>query len=336
MSWQQSVSLPQATGTKIDSGCKHILTCRVDSERLRICAKDDIGENPKYKMQQWDLALNTTQKSWKESGIVRKDDAYALVITNFSDLPDTAQKLIKYVYHNACSLYERDQFITYFNNTANPVAGATRVRVVPPGDIREPFFEWKHNAIQILQTDLAKICDCGALGVALTEASATGLKSDTAGSVLVGGMITVVNGDFSVQTGDKLQFYWPFERDCFDSDGFRKLPSACRLTDPDDYHSLVEFENTDPGGNQTMHNMDGAWEADKAGIERRNFATRGREFTRKNTLLGLQGRITPMIKPYREDGRYPRWADYMRVFAHANHSAGPGQQLDIRLGNQSN
>jgi hypothetical protein len=335
MSWQQSVSLPQATGTKIDSGCKHILTCRVDSERLRICSKDDIGENPKYKMQQWDLALNTTQKSWRDGSIVRKDDAYALVITNYSDLPQTAQDLIKYVYHNACSLYERDQMVAYFNNPFQPAAG-TRVRVVQPANGLNEFFKFTNGMIDIDSKDLSKICDCGALGVALTEASASGLKSDTAGSVLVGGMITVVNGDFTVQTGDKLQFYWPFERDCFDSEGFRKLPSTCTLVNPDAFDSIVRFENTDPGKNQTMNAIDGAWEADLAGIARRDFSMRGRDAPNRNAKHHLQNRITPLIKPYREDGRYPRWADYLRIFARANHSAGPGQQLDIRLGNQSN
>ncbi len=39
---------------------------------------------------------------------------------------------------------------------------------------------------------------------------------------MIGGLRTVMNGDWEVRAGDQLQWYWTFERECFRKDGTRK------------------------------------------------------------------------------------------------------------------
>jgi hypothetical protein len=53
-------------------------------------------------------------------------------------------------------------------------------------------------------------------GVALGQAWASYLTGDTVASVLVGGMVTVQNGHFTMHTGDLVQWYFDFEQQEFD------------------------------------------------------------------------------------------------------------------------
>jgi hypothetical protein len=41
------------------------------------------------------------------------------------------------------------------------------------------------------------------------------MSGDTVASVLVGGMMTVLNGHFTMHTGDEVQWYFDFEADMF-------------------------------------------------------------------------------------------------------------------------
>jgi hypothetical protein len=54
-------------------------------------------------------------------------------------------------------------------------------------------------------------------GVALGQAWASYLSGDTVASVLVGGMMTVLNGHFAMHTGNEVQWYFDFEKDAFES-----------------------------------------------------------------------------------------------------------------------
>ena len=52
-------------------------------------------------------------------------------------------------------------------------------------------------------------------GVALGTAYASPLTGDTVASVLVGGVVTVMNGAFPMHTGDQVQWYFDFEENNF-------------------------------------------------------------------------------------------------------------------------
>jgi hypothetical protein len=60
------------------------------------------------------------------------------------------------------------------------------------------------------------------VGFANTLGYAHANSGDTMTSVMIGGLRTVMNGDFEVFPGDLVQFYWSFERDDFEPDGRRK------------------------------------------------------------------------------------------------------------------
>ena len=113
-SWySDTVSLGSATGTKIDSGCKHIVTCRVDTSTLQeLCAvATDLATNHnKYSLKQGDIVLATCN-TWCDTDITLREDAYPLVISNLGDMKELSQKVMKFVYPNASSVYDRDQML---------------------------------------------------------------------------------------------------------------------------------------------------------------------------------------------------------------------------------
>jgi hypothetical protein len=60
------------------------------------------------------------------------------------------------------------------------------------------------------------------VGVSLGLAYAHQCSGDTVASVMVGGLKTVLNGEFQVHTNDLLMFYWDDEYGFFEEDGSRK------------------------------------------------------------------------------------------------------------------
>lgn len=318
-SWySDTVSLGSATGTKIDSGCKHIVTCRVDTSTLQeLCAvATDLATNHnKYSLKQGDIVL-ATGNTWCDTDITRREDAYPLVISNLGDMKELSQKVMKFVYHNASSVYDRDQMLKAFRGDAR-----SRVRF-DQGDYFQVNADGSVKNPHEYRNALKQIRDCLGMGVALTEAPAIGTKGDTAASVMIGGMITVTNGAFKMRTGDLVQVYWEFERDCFYKDGKRKGMAAARLEDQTDIDSNVIFTNTD------MQAIGEEWDNTNDEKARRDFALRG-------TAPYRQRRIIALVKPYIEDEEQPRLYDRLRVIGRANHDAGPGQAVDVKLSTQS-
>ena len=328
------VSLGSATGTNIESGCKHILTCRLDTEKMRVLSDDsrDLGKNPKYNMNQGDMVL-TSGAQWGKGSVLRREDAYPLVLTNLGDLKQEGKNLIKFLYHNVSSVYERKQFIDAFNGDP---ASVVRLKHVDGGD---DFIKQKDGMPQIHETLMNQLCDCTSFGVALTVAYATGTKGDTAGSVMIGGMVTVTNGDFPVKTGDIIQFYWDFERDCFDKYGYRKVMNAAvhvpgdptKPTDPGQFH----FDNQNPSKNADtdapLTGPNEPWSISDGDQAKKVFNTRGNDIRYRDR----QPRITAFVKPYKEDEKCERLYDKIRIIGRANNDCTPGHKVDIILGRQS-
>ena len=97
--------------------------------------------------------------------------------------------------------------------------------------------------------------------------------------------------------------------------------AAARLQDQTDLNSNVYFRNTDMQAVEEWDNNDD----EKA---RRDFALRG-------TAPFRQRRIIALVKPYMEDEEQPRLYNRLRVIGRANHDAGPGQFVDVKLSTQS-
>lgn len=175
------------------------------------------------------------------------------------------------------------------------------------------------------------------MGVALGTAWASPMTGDTVGSVMIGGLRTILNGDFQVSTGDLLMFYWPDERCLFEDDGSRKKRQVlCNDTALGtlDWGKVFGFIKEDKlENNMCSMNPTGA---DRL---RKNYYGMGNgNYDGKN-----QGKIhVALIKPYitsrHLDARYnPEHfpCDKARIFGRAISNARPWEPCDVMISKQS-
>lgn len=136
--------------------------------------------------------------------------AYPRVISNLGALGDTeetkvAQTMIRFMNHYARNIQEREKIIQFFRDD----------KYVKPGgmirDDQEAFKPVKRagHADSIGTTPfMGLMYDYFATGFANTLGWAHANSGDTMTSVMIGGLRTVLNGDFEIFAGDVLQFYW--------------------------------------------------------------------------------------------------------------------------------
>ena len=220
-------SLAQATSTHLDTACKHIQQCRVSQDHMIKFVKpgldsDDLIRNKyRYCVHKDELVLGIG-KCWAPDAQSKRfqNNAYPRVVSNLGGLVERdgdqagdAEKLIKVMYHNATSIPERDWILQRFRegnaaDFARPGAGAADVNFQPD------LVDAQHMRFRQV---IPNIHDFVTVGYANTLGWAHAHCGDTMTSVLIGGLRTVMNGDFEVHTGDMIQWYWPFELACFES-----------------------------------------------------------------------------------------------------------------------
>lgn len=218
MSWNDLPGLGTATGTRVDSAAKHIMACKVDYDLLSAMLDDDKdpinalhNEKMKYCMHKDEIVLNTTSSD--PCGVVK---AYPMVVTTLGDVLPFVKTRIKKVYscNNATDFFkeqERNKNVSFIDDDSTTYAAL------------------KDQVQKKANHQLQKLPDFRCQGVALGQAWASYLSGDSVASVLVGGMFTVMNGHFTMHTGDLVQWYFDFEKDLFDnsnksSHGSRYLP----------------------------------------------------------------------------------------------------------------
>ena len=145
-------------------------------------------------------------------------------------------------------------------------------------------------------------------------------SGDTMSSVMIGGLRTVMNGDFEVFAGDLIQWYWTFERGCFRNDGTRK--------------GIVRNDAVQDGGDPEFDYEARAQEAGKPLDAKRIFVDYQYGSTDSKNPAD-KSRNVARIKPYLADEDQPRIYDYLRVFATAISSAKPNEMVDIKISRQS-
>jgi hypothetical protein len=337
-------SLASATNTRVDSACKHHQQCRVSTDDMLSLTlpKNDALElqrnKYRYCIHKDELTLGVSRPWLIEDARKKVNNAYPRVISNLGMLDgmskdtETPRKMLMYMYHFAQTMRDKRHIINWFNNqdfyadVIHPVHGAMplpkELLFFPPSDtdpakLAEPTKKW-----------LPIMHDHVAMGYAQTLGWAHSLTGDTMTTVMIGGLRTVMNGDFEVFTGDVIQWYWPFELNCFQKDGKRR---------PVVLDSLYSNHN----GNLVPHNMDPQMDirADGAGpspwkLERDASAREG--YHKK--IYGQpknSDKVVPRIKPYWHDDVYPRMFDKLRVFAVAISCARPHEMCDIKICRQS-
>jgi hypothetical protein len=216
----QTPSLASATGTRLDSACKHIQQCRVSYDHM-LDFVDNAQELERKKMQYCvhkDEVVVGVGRPWAKTRAIRGVgvSAYPRVISNLGNITakqhEIPLKMLKYVYHFSTSLQKRSEIINQMN-----VTGPHTI----PDSGRTPYFSANGTKME-LQPHLSKMYDFYPVGISNTLGYAHPNSGDTMTSVMIGGLRTVMNGDFDIFAGDIVQWYWTFEAKCFHPDGRRK------------------------------------------------------------------------------------------------------------------
>ena len=148
---------------------------------------------------------------------------------------------------------------------------------------------------------------------------------------MIGGLRTVMNGDWEVQAGDKIQWYWSFERDCFrHDDGSRKS----YITYDQDGDVDQDFTGCDPSRDfgDAAHPPDTTTLKD---TKRQLFNDRQYGVKPGSCVPSSKSKAVARIKTYMHDPLCPRLYDRMRVLGRAIATARPGELLDIQISRQS-
>jgi len=247
--------------------------------------------------------------------------------------------------HFARSLPEKAAIIEWFRNAgehAPPrfIDPATN-RAHPSPDPKAVAFNHEDKARA--KNWLPLMADQISVGYANTLGWAHPNTGDTMVTVMIGGLRTVMNGDFEVFTGDLIQWYvvisflscsgltpvlryWPFEKDCFDARGARHKYVNTWDRRADDTLVPPNVEPTyDPDRGIAL-----ALKADRSTGEREAFYDRG-----FGMPAGSPPKMVPRIKPYVRDDDNPRIFDGYRVFATALSPARAHEPVDIKISRQS-
>jgi hypothetical protein len=329
-------SLGSATSSHLDSACKHIQQCRVSQDHMVQFTKaphdpEELVRNKyRYCVHKDELVLSVGKCWGRQNGTKRfQNNAYPRVVSNMGQLLDPAgddrsevEKIIKLMYHHVQSIPERDRFLTMMQE-------GTAANFVTEKETT-PYLKQEGDTM-LFKNQLPYIYDFGAVGYANTLGWAHSDSGDTMSSVMIGGLRTVTNGDFEVFCGDRLQWYWPFEVQCFTKDGRRKAIEM--HTGGEELAEIrakgIQWNNNlqkDPalsGGQGPRHPMSLDSRQRKDFEERQYGQRKGSE------------KAVPLIKPFKRDDDTPRLYDWYRVFAEAISSAGPREKLDIKIARQA-
>ena len=217
--------LASSTGTRVDSAAKHNLACKVDTDLLRSWTSDSTTQadeemrRNKYKfaMQKDELVMNTGMKISNSTAVTRtKTNAYPAVVTTMANCftnNDAAGDLIKTKLSEIYSMPTCEQFFTslallekIYNGKWSPSGGLAFSDKAYWNDIGEP------DAVK----QLKNMPFFRAQGYALGTAYASALTGDTVGTVIIGGVMTVLNGAFEMRAGQDVQWYFQFETENFE------------------------------------------------------------------------------------------------------------------------
>jgi hypothetical protein len=199
-------SLGSATHTRVDSAAKHIRQCKVNEWLMGVWLDKDAEtmhrQKNAYATMKDELVLNVNESLGKAC---RPSEAYPSVVSNFTSLALKTQTLLTtwYAHKTPPDFFEYQRKIqTKDASLADLILNNKQVDTIP-------FFR--------------------AQGYALGRAEGNMRSGDTVFSVMIGGQITVTNGNFPMRPGQMVQWYFEFEDAEFDKDGRRNRQLAGRV-----------------------------------------------------------------------------------------------------------
>jgi hypothetical protein len=284
-----------------------------------------------YCVHKDELAVGVS-RPWVKSAVrTLPTSAYPRIISNLGNIAsggdkdyEWCMKMMKYLYHFSTSLEKRQEIIDQMNNPTQhtiPSIGG----IGPRG-----FFNNEQNVNIDMRRFLKKLYDFYPVGFANTLGYAHPSSGDTMSSVMIGGLRTVMNGDFEVFAGDPIQWYWTFEVDCFNSNGKRKGIVN---------NAGVLVSNVDPSVDYSAPGVPAAPGAppilDPRVGQRRIHNDFQYGISPDSYTPAKKAMNVARIKPYMPDDAHPRLYDWVRVFAIAISSARPNEMVDIKISKQS-
>jgi hypothetical protein len=315
-------SLASATNTRLDSACKHIQQCRVSYDHM-LDFVHDAHELERKKMQYCvhkDEMVVGVGRPWKRSKALRAQSvsAYPRVISNLGDITDAKYdrelRMLKYVYHFTTSLQKRAEIIQQMENTGG--------HSIPLTLAQSGYLNDAAGTPLNLTQSLGKMYDFYSVGVSNTLGYAHPNSGDTMTSVMIGGLRTVMNGDFDIFAGDLVQWYWTFESNCFHTDGSRKKIADAAGTVASNADPEVDYQLAGPVAPALPHDPRRIYNDYQYGVGvGKSPADKCKHVAR--------------IKPYIRDDDQPRLYDWVRVFGVALSSARKNEMVDIKIGRQS-
>jgi hypothetical protein len=212
MSFGNLPSLGSATGSRVDSAAKHIMACKMDTKLLsnwrsvadRGTEAQSCLHNSKMKwcMHKDEIVLNTTKQNPLSGNSDSSVKAYPMVITTVGDMLKETRDFITEIYKSPSA----SEFAVQWKNRNDFITN-------------QPLLQGPDNQERkkIVKEQITTLPEFRCQGVALGQAWASYLSGDTVASVLVGGMVTIQNGAFSMHTGDLVQWYFDWEQGEFDN-----------------------------------------------------------------------------------------------------------------------
>jgi hypothetical protein len=265
------------------------------------------------------------------------NSAYPRVISNLGGLSDSADtyiaiNMIRFMNHYARTLRERRLIIDFFKKDNHVQArfknSASLGTWTNIDNVECQAFRSNRGKLGT-QAFLGMMYDYFATGYANTVGYAHPNTGDTMTSVMIGGLRTVMNGDFEIFAGDLVQFYWCFEKDDFMPDGRRKT-----------YFDIWDGDipqNVDPSITENYSRS--GIKRDSQGREtwemRADAQVRQAHYNLSYGQRPDRMKIVAKIKPYIPDEENPRINDWYRVFGVAIASARPNEMCDIKISRQS-
>lgn len=181
------------------------------------------------------------RNGWKKDEIFSgMNKAYPHVLTTYSGLTPAAQYYLLRLYNNAHNMEDVHNMV--YNQEL-------RHRYNMDNDTK-PLLPNEKQQIDTMPQFYFQ-------GVALGIAYAHQDSGDTVATVMIGGLRTVLNGHFTVNTGQPVQWYFEFEAAAFDSNGERLFQGNDALPEViEDGMSMLRSQETNVLSNLNLSTLD--------------------------------------------------------------------------------
>jgi hypothetical protein len=280
-------SLASATATAIDSAAKHNLQCRMFTELIQQWAAgedDSMNAAEIVKSCKMDFCMHKDEivlgvrDGYFDDCPLPKGRPYPLIFTTYSNMPRAARRFLKQLY--SCQTARQHDALIREKKAQNDLEDCVK-------QLPQFYFQ----------------------GISLGIAYAHPDSGDTVGTVMYGGLRTILNGHFRAQSGQPCMWYFDFESDMFTDTGERKgRTEAAGVVDRNDEEEEYARNN------------------DIAVINRKRFHAQA--FGQVGDAPGKRGVIR--VKPYvRSDPEYV--LDRDRVFGKFISTARPWETIDLHI-----